>query len=131
MVTPVRNVEPGTEIVTFCPASCGPAHCYDRHVWGGAGGVYADGSAICGAALQAGVVQEGAGGYVALLVTPSQWTYPGREQNGVKSGLARSLREGFIVAAVTVHRVDNDTANATLSPSSPFQNSTVSSATTP
>jgi len=95
--TPAAGLWPGTVLAVDCPAVCAQAACYGLLVWGGAGGVYARGSAICGSALQAGIIAEGVGGEVLVEIAGGEPVYFGIKANGVVSQTVDGPTEGFLV----------------------------------
>jgi LCCL domain len=60
-----------------------PQNCFTGTVYGD--GVYTVDSAVCVAAVHAGVLDAVKGGNVELRVVPSQPGYPGSEKNGISS----------------------------------------------
>jgi len=125
----------GAEWKAECPADCGPAHCYNKYVWGGWNGVYAEDSMLCGAALQSGVLEEGKGGWVLIRINRGHSFYPGIKQNGVESRDARNGLLSFSVAPLPVAgnaTLGNDTLSTTTAapaPTSTEEPSTTGSAT--
>jgi len=100
MDTPASGLWLGTLIVFDCPRICAQASCYSAAVFGGSDGEYAQGSAICGAALQAGVLAEGVGGQVLVEVMDYQPVYFGTEGYGITSQAVEGPLPGFIVLPV-------------------------------
>eukprot|EP00428_Durinskia_dybowskii_P037430 CAMPEP_0170280444 /NCGR_PEP_ID=MMETSP0116_2-20130129/40235_1 /TAXON_ID=400756 /ORGANISM="Durinskia baltica, Strain CSIRO CS-38" /LENGTH=361 /DNA_ID=CAMNT_0010531773 /DNA_START=111 /DNA_END=1196 /DNA_ORIENTATION=- len=97
METPASGLWPGALIVFDCPRVCAQASCYSGAVFGGSDGEYAQGSAICGAALQAGVFADGVGGQVLVEVMDYQPVYFGTEGYGIRSQTVEGPLQGFIV----------------------------------
>lgn len=82
-----------TPIVVSCPAQGSST----AKIWGT--DTYTEDSAICVAAVHAGVITAAAGGLVAVSVAPGQQSYAASERNGVASQAYRALGSSFRVAA--------------------------------
>ncbi len=80
----------GAVAVVTCPAGCG-----SESVWGA--GTYSDDSAVCAAAIHAGVVDR-AGGSVQVTIAPGLSAYPSTTANGVTTSEWGSWGRSFIVA---------------------------------
>jgi hypothetical protein len=78
----------GTYSVISCPPGCAAT----GGLWGT--DVYTGDSAICKAAVHAGIITDG-GGYVGVLLDVGQPAYRGSERNGVRSGDYASYRSSF------------------------------------
>ena len=72
-----RSVAPGRRVTYVCPAT----NASDAPVWGS--GPYHDDSAICVAAIHAGVLKEHQEGVVTFVTGPDAGTYTGSTRNGV------------------------------------------------
>ena len=81
---------PGTTYVVSCPPGCSSAT-----IWGT--GIYSDDSAICTAAVHAGVAAMGAGGTFTVTIAPGQASYPPSTQFGVTSSSWGSWNRSFAV----------------------------------
>jgi LCCL domain len=79
---------PGTYSVVSCPAGCSST----GGLWGT--DVYTGDSAICRAAVHAGIITNG-GGYVGVLLDVGQPAYRGSARNGVQSGDYGTYRSSF------------------------------------
>jgi len=69
---------PGSSLLVHCPENC-----FNGTVYGD--GVYTVDSAVCVAAVHAGVISPVKGGNVKLTVVPSQPAYAGSEKNGIST----------------------------------------------
>ncbi len=72
-----------------------PVNCTTGSVWGS--GLYTSDSAICVAAVHAGVIKE-KGGMVKVTLKPGLPSYSGTFQNGVTTGSWGSYQQSFTVA---------------------------------
>jgi hypothetical protein len=79
---------PGTYSVVSCPAGCAQT----GGLWGT--DVYTGDSAICRAAVHAGIIPD-AGGYVGVLLDVGQPAYRGSVRNGVRSSDYGPYRSSF------------------------------------
>lgn len=84
--------DPGTVHTVTCPAGC-----TGGSVWGA--GVYSDDSAVCLAAVHAGVITAAEGGAVVVTIAPGQEAYPSTTANGVTTSEWGSWSRSFTVAA--------------------------------
>jgi len=69
--------EPGTEYAIDCPQQCGNGTVYGTDV-------YTDDSAVCVAAVHAGLI-DSAGGRIMLTIEAGRDSYEGSERNGIKT----------------------------------------------
>jgi hypothetical protein len=74
-----RNQAPGQRVTYVCPATSAN----DAPVWGSS--PYHDDSAVCVAAIHAGVLKENQEGVVTFVTGPDAGTYSGSARNGVTS----------------------------------------------
>lgn len=80
----------GTEIAVTCPANCANV----GSVWGGP--IYSDDSAVCRAAVHAGVISN-AGGSFTVVIEQGQSSYPSNTQNGVTTSEWGAWERSFTV----------------------------------
>jgi hypothetical protein len=83
--------DPGRTYLVNCPASC-----TSSTIWGAS--VYSDDSAVCTAAIHAGVLTA-AGGQTVVTIAPGQASYSATTANGVTSSSWGSWGRSFTVAA--------------------------------
>src|SRR5690349_16065179 len=84
-----RTQAPGRRATYVCPATSAN----DAPVWGS--GPYLDDSAVCVAAIHAGVLKENQEGVVTFVTGPDAGTYTGSARNGVTSESWGSGRRSF------------------------------------
>ncbi|HLA63854.1 MAG TPA: LCCL domain-containing protein [Rhodothermales bacterium] len=85
----------GTVVTIQCAAN--PSMTNVGPVWGT--DTYSDDSAMCVAAVHAGIITPAAGGRVAVTIAPGQDAYTGSERNGVITGDWPVWPGSFTVAA--------------------------------
>lgn len=90
--------ELGTAVVN-CPATC-----TDSAVWGT--GIYTDDSAVCTAAIHAGVITAEEGGLIRVTLLPGLESYGGSEANGIISGDWGEWGGSFSVSEPSKAQVD-------------------------
>jgi hypothetical protein len=83
--------EPGRTYLVNCPSNC-----TSSTIWGA--GVYSDDSAVCTAAIHAGVLST-AGGRTVMTIAPGQASYPATTSNGVTSSYWGNCGRSFTVTA--------------------------------
>ena len=83
--------DPGRTYLVNCPANC-----TSSTIWGAS--VYSDDSAVCTAAIHAGVLTA-AGGRTVVTIAPGQASYPATTSNGVTSSSWGSWGRSFTVSA--------------------------------
>lgn len=83
--------EPGRTYLVNCPSNC-----TSSTIWGA--GVYSDDSAVCTAAIHAGVLST-AGGRTVVTIAPGQASYPATTSNGVTSSSWGNWGRSFTVTA--------------------------------
>lgn len=83
--------DPGSSVSITCPAGCSGG----GTVWGT--GVYSDDSAVCPAAIHAGVLTD-AGGSVTITIAPGQDAYPASTANGVSTSEWGAWSRSFTVS---------------------------------
>jgi hypothetical protein len=91
--TALRDLSVGQSAVVTCPAGCAAA---TGAVWGS--GPYTDDSAICRAAIHAGVITD-QGGPVQVTIAPGQQSYTGSARNGVTTSNWGQWNRSFTVSA--------------------------------
>ncbi|TAL37063.1 MAG: hypothetical protein EPN93_06450 [Spirochaetes bacterium] len=79
----------GSSFIAKCPANCTTGS-----VWGI--DTYTEDSAVCAAAIHAGVLKA-EGGMVRVLMKPGLKEYKGAEKNGVKSNTWGSFDKSFVL----------------------------------
>ncbi|MGQ9910535.1 MAG: LCCL domain-containing protein, partial [Candidatus Flexifilum sp.] len=89
----LRDLSVGQSTVVTCPAGCAAA---TGAVWGS--GPYTDDSAICRAAIHAGVLTD-QGGPVQVTIAPGQQSYTGSARNGVTTSNWGQWNRSFTVSA--------------------------------
>ena len=88
----LRNHAPGMNYRVECPAGCAAT---PRTVWGT--DTYTADSAVCTAAIHAGVV-TGRGGQLTVTIIPGQPAYRGSTRNGVRSSDYGSYGESYALS---------------------------------
>lgn len=88
----LQNHAPGMNYRVECPPGCNAT---PRSVWGS--DTYTTDSAVCSAAVHAGVVTDG-GGQLTVTILPGQPAYRGSTRNGIRSSDYGSYRESYAVS---------------------------------
>lgn len=88
----LQNHAPGMNYRVECPSGCAAA---GRSIWGT--DVYTADSAVCTAAIHAGIITDG-GGQLGVSIVPGQPAYRGTTRNGVRTSDYGAYNESFTVA---------------------------------